>query len=392
MAGWIGPLAAFWWVLATLVLVASVVGAGVRRRKPARPEPPITDFSVIAPMVGVGDATPQYVECLRDLAAAGAEVLICVESADDPACSAVRNIWPEATILAGVSDVSFNPKVNNIAKGLAAFQHALCAVCDSGSLIRVADLRAMGAELGDGVGLVEALKPPSQPENWAAELECAILNGHQARWLICADRLGIKGACGGVLLLSRETLDRIGGAAGFSVEIAEDHALLTSVRALGLTSRISDVTPVYPRPHRNWTDVWMRQVRWARLRRLLSPLSMLLEAAFGFLAALAAACLAAPWIAAGMGFPAADPLLAGLLAALLHGAVWIAAERIFLAARGWHWSARHALAILLRETLLPVMVLHSLTGNAIEWRGIDVVGGWRRHRARAMASRGGNGS
>ena len=77
------------------------------------------DFSIVAPMNGAGDATAAYVRSLAELARSGAEILICVADADDGAVAPTRAVWPEAPILIGHDD-TFNPKMNNVRKGLEA--------------------------------------------------------------------------------------------------------------------------------------------------------------------------------------------------------------------------------------------------------------------------------
>ena len=61
---------------------------------------------------------------------AGAEILICVADADDGAVAPVRALWPEAPILVG-SDDTFNPKMNNVRKGLEAARRDVVALCAS---------------------------------------------------------------------------------------------------------------------------------------------------------------------------------------------------------------------------------------------------------------------
>ncbi len=76
-----------------------------------------------------------------------------------------------------------------------------CATPASSSMPR---LCRAAAPLSDKVGLVLALKAGERPENFAAEIERAYINGHQARFLLAADRLGIAVASGGVTLLPRD--------------------------------------------------------------------------------------------------------------------------------------------------------------------------------------------
>ena len=102
------------------------------------------------------------------------------------------------------------------------------------------------APLSDTVGLVLALKAGEAPGNFAADLERAYINGHQARFLLAADRLGIAVASGGVTLMSHETLQRIGNWRGFNRWIADDYSVTRSVRELGLQTRLGGVMPRLP--------------------------------------------------------------------------------------------------------------------------------------------------
>src|SRR5688572_21826128 len=100
-----------WWSLSTAVHWTSAALARKPRRAPTLRHRP-ADFSIVAPMNGAGDASAAYVRALADLAGSGAEILICVASADDGAVAPIRALWPDAPILIG-NDDTFNPKMNN---------------------------------------------------------------------------------------------------------------------------------------------------------------------------------------------------------------------------------------------------------------------------------------
>src|SRR5580704_649583 len=105
-----------WWAITTLVQWVSAALA--LRRRPAPPSRhQAADFSIVAPLAGVHDASEAYVGRLAELARAGAEVLICVASERDEAAERVRAQWPGAPLLFG-NDSTFNPKLNNVRKGL----------------------------------------------------------------------------------------------------------------------------------------------------------------------------------------------------------------------------------------------------------------------------------
>lgn len=366
--GLLSGLGLGWWFAASAVQWASAALA----RSP-RPEQPVhhrpADFSIVAPMAGAADASPAYVAALQALAGEGAEILICVARADDGAIAATRGLWPDAPILVG-SDTTFNPKMNNVRKGLEAARRPVVALCDAGILLDADTLCRAAAPLGESIGLVLALKAGEGPDNFAAELERAYINGHQARFLLAADRLGIAVASGGVTLMANDTLQRIGNWRGFNRWIADDYSVTRSVRELGLKTRLGDLMLRMPLGARALPVVWSRQVRWARTRLRLPVWPLVLwEPAIGWAAAAAAGMVGLA--AAGFG---PTTLAIGLV---LHTMAWLAAEKWFMAGRGLAFGPRAAVAALAREALVPLLMLRALSGRKIDWRGTDLGGQWR---------------
>jgi ceramide glucosyltransferase len=361
-------IGAGWWATASAVQWASAALArSSRREAPPRHRP--ADFSIVAPMNGAADASPAYVAALRALAEQGAEILICVAGAEDGALAPLRAQWPDAPVLIG-SDTTFNPKMNNVRKGLEAARRPVVALCDAGILLEAAMLCRAAAPLSDTVGLVLALKAAVAPDNFAAELERAYINGHQARFLFAADRLGLAVASGGVTLMAFDTLQRIGNWRGFNRWIADDYSVTRSVRELGLRTRLGDVMPPLPLGRRDGAVVWRRQVRWARTRLRLPVWPLVLwEPAIGW--AVSGIAGLAALAAAGVD---ARALLLGLV---LHTVAWLAAEWWFTAGRGLAFGWRAAAAALAREALAPILMLRALSGRRIDWRGTDLGGGWR---------------
>ncbi len=361
-----------WWLTATLVQWASAALA--RRRRPApAPRHRAADFSVVAPLAGGRDASTPYIARLAELSRAGAEVLICVASEQDEAIERTRAQWPEAPILVG-SDGTFNPKMNNVRKGLEAASRPVVALCDAGVGLAADELAAAAALLSDEVGLVLALKAGERPENFAAEMECAYINGHQARFLLAADRLGMPVASGGVTILDRDVLQRIGGHQGFLNYIADDYSVVRSVRdRVGRATWLANVMPRMPVGRRRWSDVWRRQVRWGSTRLNLPAevkALVLFEPAIGWLASGLAGIVALLALGAGPGLVA--------LAVAGHTVAWLAAEAWFLAGYALPFGRRAWLAALAREALVPVLAAEAWRGRGnIDWRGTDLAAGWR---------------
>ncbi len=321
-------------------------------------------------MSGAGDASAAYVQALMALSAAGAEVLICVAAEDDGAVAPVRALWPDAPILVG-NATTFNPKMNNVRKGLEAASRPLVALCDAGILLDAENLRRAALPLSGSVGLVLALKAGESPGNFAAELERSYIDCQQARFLLAADRLGLTVASGGVTLLSRETLDRIGNWRGFNRWIADDYSVTRSVRELGLKTTLGDFMVRLPLGPRDWTVVWRRQVRWARTRMHLPVWPLVLwEPAIG-------------WVISGIagvaglaGAGARVEIVAACVAG--HTLLWLAAEKWFMSRHGLAFGWRAAAATLVRESLAPALMVGALSSRKILWRGTDLGGQWRR--------------
>ena len=361
-----------WWAATMLVQWISA-GLGRWRRRPGSVRHGAADFSIVAPMVGARDASPGYVGTLAGLSRAGAEVLICVMAEDDEAVGRTRATWPDAPILVGCDD-TFNPKLNNVRKGLEAASRPVVAQCAAGVPRRGGGLTAAAAQLSAKVGLVLALKTGDRPENFAAEMECSYINGHQARFLAAADRLGMPVASGGVTILTREVLQRIGGHQGFLAYLADDYSVVRMVRdRLGLTTWLADVMPRLIVGGRRWQDVWRRQVRWGSTRLKLSPevrALVLLEPAIGWLAS--ALALTVALLAAGIAPAWLVPAIA------FHTFAWFAAEAWFLTGRGLPFGPRAWAAAVVREALVPLLAAQAWLGrDRIDWRGTNLAAGWQ---------------
>jgi ceramide glucosyltransferase len=370
-----------WWGLGTAIQWASAGLARTPGKAAAGGGYRAEDFTIVAPMAGAGDATAVYVQALRRLADAGMEILICVARPEDGAVGPTRALWPDAPILVG-NDDTFNPKMNNVRKGLEAAGRPVVALCDAGIELGLDELLRAAAPLASGTGMVLALKAAEAPGNFAAEVERAYIDGHQARFLFAADRLGIAVASGGVTLMTRETLQRIGNWRGFNRWIADDYSVTRSVRELGLTTRLGHVMPRLPLGARPWSAVWRRQVRWARTRLRLPVWPLVLwEPAIG-------------WTVTG-GAGTIGLLCLGANAAVIcaawavHTAAWLLAEKWFMTGRDLSFGVRAAAAALLREALAPVLIVNALWSRTIDWRGTDLGGQWRetsREQARDATS------
>jgi ceramide glucosyltransferase len=359
--------------LATLLHLTSASLAIFRSRRtadepslagvPAADLPPI---SVLRPVRGLDPYDELTLRSGFELAYGRYELILCCEDADDAIVPVIRRLiatYPhvDAKLLIGRDTLTSNPKLNNLIKGWRAASHAWVVMADSNVLMPPDYLQRLLAGWRADTGLLCAPPIGCMPDGFWAEVECAFLNTYQARWQYAADTVGLGFAQGKTMLWRRADLERSGGIRSLGAEIAEDAAATKVVRSAGKRVRLVDRAFGQPLGVRSARQIWMRQLRWAKLRRATFPLFFLPEVLSG---------AAAPMVAAAYAAEALDVSGVGVIAAL--GAVWFGSEALLARAAGWHISALSPLAWLARDLMLPVLWVQAWLGNSFSWRGNDM--------------------
>ena len=133
------------------------------------------------------------------------------------------------------------------------------------------------------------------------------------------------------------------------------------MRRLGLRARLVDAPFAQPLGWRSARQVWDRQARWSRLRRITFPALFVPEALTGsILPIVAGAC-----VADAFGLPA--PATAALLSL-----IWFGSEAVLARVAGWHLSWRSPVAWVIRDAMLPALWVQAWLRDGFEWRGNDV--------------------
>lgn len=294
------------------------------------------------------------------------ELIFCCADKDDPAAALARRLMAqnphvEARLLIGDHAISANPKLNNLVKGWHAARGDWIVFADSNVLMPADYVQRLLAGWRHDTGILCSPPIACRPRGFWAELECAFLNTYQARWQYSADSLGQGFAQGKTMLMRRRDLASAGGIHALAEEIAEDAAATKLVRSLGLRATLVDAPFGQPLGERTARQVWDRQTRWARLRRMSFPGCFAAEILTGCLLPLiAAACVA----------DALDVPAAALVAAL--AAVWLGSEALLARAAGWHLSLASPFAWLLRDALLPLVWVHAWLSEGYAWRGNEI--------------------
>jgi ceramide glucosyltransferase len=335
-------------------------------RRFARPALPETadhpGLSVLRPVCGLEPGLEATLASSFTKLSQNYEVIFCIAAQSDPALPLVRALIaanPEvaAKVLIGNEAISGNPKLNNLAKGWKAARHEWIVMIDSNVALPANYIQTLFAHWTKGTGLVTSPPAGMAPEGLWAAVEAGFLNSYQDRWQLASDELGNGFAQGKVLMWQRSLLDQAGGLATLGRDLAEDVASTKVVRAAGLKVRVLTHPFAQPLGRRPAGEVWLRQLRWARVRRAGFPLLFAAEIFSGpTLPALAIGLLCIKgWL------PMAT--LPGF-ALLWYGAEWALAVRA-----GWPATAGQIVAWILRDAMSPLLWLLAFGARGFVWRG-----------------------
>ncbi|MDI6025407.1 glycosyltransferase [Corticibacterium sp. UT-5YL-CI-8] len=323
-------------------------------------KPPV---SIVIPARGIENFTAETLDCTFRLDWPVYELIFCVAHGDDPVVDEIRRAaerYPsrEMRILVGDDRISANPKLNNCMKGWNAARHDWVVLADSNVLMPVDYIQHLMAGWRSDSGLVCSTPLGSRPDGFWAEVECVFLNSQQARWQYAGESVGLGFAQGKSMLWHKPMLDAHGGLQALAAEIAEDAAATKLVNGLGLKVHLVSSPFEQPLGHRTLQELWSRQSRWARLRRVTFPLFFTPEILLGIvppmLLALAAAALA-------------DVALVPVALAVM-AAVYLP-ELALAVSKGWRVSPLSLPAMMVRDAMMPAVWLRGWLKGAIDWRG-----------------------
>lgn len=321
--------------------------------------------TLLRPLCGLENGLEETLRSTFTLTYPNYEIIFCVDSADDPVILLVRRLMAKypaakARLLIGKDTISGNPKLNNLVKGWNGAAFDWIIMSDSNVLLPADYIETLMAHWSAGTGLVSGPAIGIRPDGIWGELECAFLNSYQARWQMVADQLGLGFAQGKNLFWRRDILENGGGLKVLGEEMAEDVASTKLVRRAGLKVRVVTRSFAQPIGVRAFREVWQRQLRWARVRRLGFVLLFLPEVLTGG---------AAPLVAA-LVLTCAGVISLPLVLAL--GVVWYGAEFLFARRAGWPSTPRDGLTWVLRDMLIPALWVAAWAGSGFEWRGTQM--------------------
>jgi ceramide glucosyltransferase len=341
-------------------LIAIIRCRSLSHALPAAPAAP--GVTVIRPVCGLENHIGATLRSAFALDYPCYEVVFCVANARDPVVPLVRRLiaaHPQvpARLLVGDDRISDNPKLNNVYKGWRQARYDWTILADSNVRMPADYIQRLMSAWRPDTGLVCSPPVGCHPRGFWAELECAFLNGYQARFQYAADSLGFGFAQGKTMLWRRSLIEPAGGVRALAAELAEDAASTKIVRGLGLRVRLVDAPFEQPLGRRTAMEVWRRQLRWARLRRASFKSWFALEILSGG---------ALPSSAAAVLVLQGELPSAALPALVL---IWYGSEALLARAAAWQLSPSATAAYILRDLLLPALWISAWLGNAFVWRG-----------------------
>lgn len=251
-----------------------------------------------------------------------------------------------------------NAKARNEYRALAEAETPFVFVMDSNVRLAPGALARQMRFMGPGAGIVSMLPIGVRAGNLVARLDCAFLNGYNARFHLAMSAVGLPIGVGKAMLV-RWTADmRRLTFQNFEDLYSEDRSFIFAAQRLKLGVVLPDLNVDHPVGAPDWRQFWGRYARWARYRRLYLSWNIPVEAATS---AAATALLALPAAPALHVHPAAA-VVATL--ALRH-----ACEAMLFLAKGWPLRIGDPLLWLVRDALLPAMWLRGYLDRPVRWKG-----------------------
>jgi ceramide glucosyltransferase len=339
-----------------------------QRRGLAQPLPrPIAypGVSVLKPLKGVDPDLAANLETFYRQTYPSYEVVFGVRDADDPALAVARSVaraHPQVRTRIVVDDrcVGHNPKVNNLANMARWASHDLILISDSNVAAAPDYLEVMVAHIqAPGVGLVTSFIRGASGSGVGGTLEAYQLNTFVMGGIAAATAVfGRVCVVGKSMLLRQSVLEEIGGFPLLGSYLAEDQVGGEEIAALGHQVVVS------PQPVDNVLgelrirDFVSRHLRWARIRRRISPSGYLSELLTDPLPpAVVAAAVEPGVVTAGV--------LGGVLALL--SVLSASAERRLGVRRP---PIVYPLLVMLRSALVTALWPVPLFSRKVEWRGV----------------------
>ncbi|MGE5260372.1 MAG: bacteriohopanetetrol glucosamine biosynthesis glycosyltransferase HpnI [Actinomycetota bacterium] len=292
------------------------------------------------------------------------QLIFGLREASDPAALVVERLkkrFPERDIVLLVDPKlhGANRKVSNLINMLPHASHDVLVLSDSDIRVEATYLENVIAALDEpGVGIVSCLYRGVPVAGLWSRLAAEGINSHFLPNALVGLKLGLAKPCfGATMALSRETLARIGGFEAFANRLADDYAMGTAVRRLGLRVAIPPFLVSHTCYDRTLADLFSHELRAARTIRSIDPLGYL-----GLVVTNPTPFALAAAIFAGFNLPSLIVLLLTLASRMI---VSIQAERL----RDGGYEGGAIWLSPFRDLLSFATFVASFLPGTVKWRG-----------------------
>jgi ceramide glucosyltransferase len=257
-------------------------------REGKKEEDGLSDFtppvSILKPLTGLEPGLKENLKAFFELNYPAYELIFCFESPVDPAIDLVDSLkeeHPNIPVKKVISDPDFgyNPKVSNVAAGLAKVDHDLILISDADIRPDKDYLRIIVQRFGDPqVGLVSNLirgqgdnSPGSVLEN--LRLSFFVING------VCTlyNLINHASVVGKSMLIRKSYLEELGGLKSVRNYLAEDYIIGERMRKINKKVVISRHLITSINSGRTFRQFFNRRYRWHILRFHLSKPAYFIE-------------------------------------------------------------------------------------------------------------------
>jgi ceramide glucosyltransferase len=235
-------------------------------------------YSVICPLCEYNELLSLTLESLFQLHCSDYEIIFAAEPEARAAIRVAEILCQRYPAIASrivvvSANYCINPKLNNVQKAWLVATGQWVLMTDCNMLLPGDAIQRLESRWNNTIGMVCSPPAGTRPANFWAAVECAFLNQFEAKWQLLADRLGYGFVQGKVMFCHKTQFDTLGGLLALDMDHAacEDAAATKLIRRAGLHVRL--VTQLFEQPLgiRSLRQVWKRQLRWAKLRRVTFP-------------------------------------------------------------------------------------------------------------------------
>ncbi|HYM60128.1 MAG TPA: glycosyltransferase [Thermoanaerobaculia bacterium] len=346
-----------------------------RTSQPAASSTPLPFLSILKPVCGLDDDLEGNLLSFTKLRGVDYELLISIESADDPAIPIVRRViaahpWISTHLVIGGGGEAqgvVNRKIERLVAAARVARGDIFLVSDSNVRVERDDVRQTVDLLRDpAIGCVSNLFTGAGARTLGATIESLHLAGFVVPGSVLAAAAGVPCVVGKSMALTRRAHDAIGGFEAFRHVLAEDQAIGLAVKRAGYEVVLSPVVVRNIVIDRSVGRALDRQIRWNKIRYAFSRSLYAAEIVLNPSAFATTAFLLSLAVAPGSALPLS-------LAVFLVAAARILQLAIIARTTKAPLSRKQILLTPLLDVLMLAAYVVPFFSNEITWRG---------HRAR----------